>query len=54
MDNSVRFTAMMLYALANADEIPAKRYSDSQTKQYLINQGLKNELILGNEWRWQK
>jgi hypothetical protein len=53
LDNSVRFTAMMLYALANADKIPATRYTDAQLKEFLIKQGLKNELVLGNEWRWQ-
>jgi Zn-dependent M28 family amino/carboxypeptidase len=53
MDNSVRFTAMMLYALANADQIPATRYTEAQIKDFLIKQGLKNELVLGNEWRWQ-
>lgn len=53
LDNSVRFTAMMLYALANADEIPAKPYTDVQTKAFLIKQGLKTELVLGNEWRWK-
>jgi hypothetical protein len=54
LDNSVRFTAMMLYALADADEIPAKRYTDIQTKEYLVKQGLKAELVLGNEWRWKE
>jgi hypothetical protein len=53
LDNSVRFTAMMLYALANADKIPATRYTDAQLKEFLIKQGLKDELVLGNEWRWQ-
>jgi carboxypeptidase Q len=52
LDNSVRFTAMMLYALANAEEIPARRYADEQTREFLIKQGLRNELVLANEWRW--
>jgi Zn-dependent M28 family amino/carboxypeptidase len=54
LENSVRFTAMLLYALANTDEIPAKRYTDAQTREYLIKQGLKNELVLGKEWRWKE
>jgi hypothetical protein len=43
----------MLYALANADEIPAKRLTDAESRDFLIKQGLKNELVLGNEWRWK-
>lgn len=54
LDNSVRFTAMMLYALANADQLPANKYGDDQTREFLIKQGLKNELVLGNEWRWNE
>jgi carboxypeptidase Q len=54
IQNNVRFTAMMLYALADADELPVKRLNDTETKEYLIKQNLKNELIIGKDWRWEK
>lgn len=52
MLNGVRFTAMLLYALANADELPAKKMSSDQTRDFLIAQGLKTELIIGKDWKW--
>jgi carboxypeptidase Q len=52
LNNNVRFTAMMLYALADADEIASKRLNDQETKEFLIKQNLKQELIIGKDWRW--
>ena len=52
MDNAARFTAMMLYALADAPDIPAKRLNSEQTRQFLVKQGLKKELQIANDWRW--
>lgn len=54
LDNTVRFTAMMLYALANADQIPAMRYTPVQTRDFLIKQGLKNELVIAGNWKWSE
>ena len=53
INNNVRFTAMMLYALANADTLPVKKMNDDETKEFLIKQNLKNELIIGKDWRWK-
>jgi hypothetical protein len=52
--NTVRFTAMMLYALAEAEALPAKKMNDQETKEFLIKQNLKNELIIGKDWRWEQ
>ncbi|MGL4630315.1 MAG: M28 family peptidase [Leadbetterella sp.] len=52
--NNVRYTAMMTYALANLDVLPEKVKSDTETRDYLIEQNLKTELTLGKEWRWGK
>ncbi len=52
--NNVRFTAMMLYALAEADELPVKKMNDQETKEFLIKQNLKNELVIGKDWRWEQ
>ncbi|MFD2520260.1 M28 family peptidase [Emticicia soli] len=54
INNNVRFTAMMLYALANADALPVKKMNDDETKAFLIKQNLKNELIIGKDWRWEE
>lgn len=54
INNNVRFTAMMLYALANADALPVKKMNDNDTKDFLIKQNLKNELIIGKDWRWEQ
>lgn len=53
INNNVRFTAMMLYALANEKKLPTKRMSSTETRDFLIKHNLKNELILGNEWKWE-
>ncbi len=52
MVNGVRFSAMLLYALANANDLPAKKLDANKTRDLLITQGLKKELILGKDWKW--
>lgn len=52
--NNVRFTAMMLYALAETETLPVKKMNDQETKEFLIKQNLKNELIIGKDWRWEQ
>ncbi len=50
--NGARFSAMLLYALANADEIPAEKLNTNKTRDQLVAQGLKKELVIGKDWRW--
>jgi carboxypeptidase Q len=52
MKNTVRYTTMMLYALANVQEIPAKKMDFYSTRDFFIKQNLRKELELGREWRW--
>jgi len=52
LDNCVRFTAMLLYALADAETLPARRLGDEQTRDFLLRNNLKEELELGQKWRW--
>jgi Iap family predicted aminopeptidase len=52
ISNSARFTAMLLYALADADQLPVKRMSPEETKNFMVKNGLKNELVLGKKWKW--
>jgi hypothetical protein len=49
MINTVRYTAMMLYALANVDQIPAKKLDFYSTRDFFIKQNLRKELELGRE-----
>lgn len=52
MESTVKYTAMLLYALGNVDEIPAKKLDFFSTKEFFIKHNLRHELELGNEWRW--
>jgi Iap family predicted aminopeptidase len=52
INNNVRYTAMMIYALANAKELPVHKFNENELKDFLIKQELKPSLILGKEWRW--
>lgn len=54
MKNGAKFTAMALYALADADSIPAKRLNDAETKAFLETHHLKEPLLLRKEWRWEE
>lgn len=53
-ENTVRIASMYLYALANTQTIPVSKLSDTKTRDYLISQGLKEELVIGQEWRWEQ
>ena len=54
LENTVRIASMYLYGLANAPSLPAQRQSSTQTRDFLIAQGLKQELVIGQDWRWEK
>lgn len=50
ISHTAKYTAMMLYALANTDVLPAKKLTDSENKDFLVSQNLKQKLILGKDW----
>jgi carboxypeptidase Q len=54
INNNVRYTAMMLYALANEEELPTQFRSSNETKEFLIKHNLKTELIIGKDWKWEE
>ena len=54
LKNTVRYSTMLLYALADADDIPTRRQTDTQTRDYLVTQGLRTSLQIANEWRWKE
>lgn len=52
LENTVKYTAMLLYGLANASKIPAQRLDFYSTREFFIKENLRRVLELGNEWRW--
>lgn len=53
LKNTVRYGAMTLYALADAETIAARRLDDDKTRDFLVTQGLRTPLQIANEWRWK-
>lgn len=54
LENTVRIASMYLFALSTAETLGVKKLNDTATRDFLISQGLKQELVLGKEWRWAK
>ncbi len=53
LKNTVRYGAMLAYALANTPQIPAQRFDDSTIKEFLIKHNLKLPLQISGDWRWE-
>ena len=51
--NTVRYSAMLTYALANTPEIPVLRQSDEELRVFLQENNLKTPLKIAGEWRWK-
>ncbi|MFZ9504097.1 MAG: M28 family peptidase [Cyclobacteriaceae bacterium] len=51
--NTVRFGTMVLYAVANADNLPAIKMNSEETRQFLIDNGLKEPLVIAGDWKWK-
>jgi len=54
MINTARFGTMILYGLANADKLPATKMDSETTKQFMIDNNLKEPLIIAGDWKWEK
>ncbi|MES2005630.1 MAG: M28 family peptidase [Bacteroidota bacterium] len=54
MQNTVRFSAMLLYGIADTKEIKAKHFTDAETKAFLLKNNLKEPLQIAGEWRWKE
>ena len=52
--NTARFGTMILYGLANADKLPARKMNSETTKQFMIDNNLKEPLIIAGDWKWEK
>lgn len=51
--NTARFGTMILYGLANAEKLPAKKMDSETTKQFMIDNGLEEALRIGGDWKWE-
>lgn len=52
LKNVVRYDAMLSYALANTPDIPVKRQSEIELKEFLQANQLETPLKIAGEWRW--
>ncbi len=52
MKNTVRFNAMLIYGLASSNTLDAKRLTDTETRDYLLKNNLKEALKIAGDWRW--
>ncbi len=50
--NTARFGTMILYALANADKLPADKMDSETTKQFMIDNDLEEPLKIAGDWKW--
>jgi len=53
LKNTVRYSAMLTYALANTAKIPVGVQSEEELKAFLEKQNLKEPLTIAGEWRWK-
>ena len=54
LKNTARFGTMILYGLANAEKLPAQKMDSETTKQFMIDNNLKEPLIIAGDWKWEK
>jgi hypothetical protein len=52
--NTTRFGTMTLFSLVNAEIIPAEIMTSAQTRQFMIDSGLEDNLKMQGEWRWEQ
>ena len=53
LKNTVRYSAMLTYALANTSEIPVGVQGEKELEAFLESQNLKEPLTIAGEWRWK-
>ena len=50
--NTTRFGTMTLYAIANAEKLPAAQMSSEETRQFMIEHKLEENLKMQGDWKW--
>ncbi|WP_421944912.1 M20/M25/M40 family metallo-hydrolase [Pedobacter sp.] len=53
LKNTVRYSAMLTYALANTPKIPGGVQGEEELRTFLESQNLKEPLTIAGEWRWK-
>lgn len=53
LKNTVRYSAMLLYALVNTPVIPVGRQSEEDMRTFLLENNLREPLKIAGEWRWK-
>jgi len=53
LKNTVRYSTMLIDALANTGSIPVGRQSEETLKAFLIENKLETPLKIAGEWRWK-
>ena len=53
LKNTVRYGAILAYALANTPKIPVKKQNEAELERFLLDQRLKEPLKIAGEWRWK-
>lgn len=53
LKNTVRYSAMLTYALANTPKIPVGVQGEEELRTFLESQNLKEPLTIAGEWRWK-
>lgn len=51
--NTARFGTMILYGLANAEKLPASKMDSETTRQFMIDNHLREPLTLAGDWKWK-
>ncbi|WP_236634411.1 M28 family metallopeptidase [Pedobacter antarcticus] len=52
LKNTVRYSAMLTYALANTPVIPVGRQTENELKDFLKQNNLELPLKIAGDWRW--
>lgn len=52
--NTSRFGTMILYGLANAEKLPAEKMDSETTRQFMIDNNLREPLTIAGDWKWEK
>lgn len=53
LKNTVRYSAMLAYALGNTPQLPVSRQSEEKLRTFLIENNLELPLKIAGEWRWK-
>jgi hypothetical protein len=53
LKNTVRYSAMLTYALANTPKIPVGVQGEEELRTFLESHNLKEPLTIAGEWRWK-